>query len=957
MPRRLRAGLDQRPPRGDGSKMLALLIFVLTALAAPSADWEQAVDGALPGIVAIRVTTTRAFDTELPRSSVATGFVVDAERGLLLTNRHVVSPAPVVAEAVFADHEEVPLTPVYRDPVHDFGIFHYDPSAVKFMKPVALELYPQGARVGAEIRVVGNDAGEKISILGGTLARLDRDAPNYAVGSYNDFDTFYYQAASGTSGGSSGSPVLDDHGRVIALNAGARRDSASSFFLPLDRVVRALALVQAGQEVSRGTLQAIFKFRTFDEVRRLGLRPETEARFRSAFAGSTGMLTVEQTVPNGPAWTQLEPGDVLTAVNGAAIATFVPLDEALDSHVGQQVTVEVERGGQPLSFTLPVQDLHSISPAEFLEFSAGVVHALSYQQARSYGVPAGSVYVATPGYALANASLGRGTIIEAVGGAVTPDLDAFERALEALPQGAKVPVRYTSTSNPKLHGVTVLEVDRLWFPMQRCARDDARGEWPCRPSAAPPSPAPAAPATFALPPTGDRVARRLAASFVGVTFTAPFPAEGLYSTRFTGTGLVVDAARGLVVVDRDTAPLALGDAAVIVGGTTEIPARVIYLHPVHNLAVIQYDPAALAGDLLKSAELRDGRALEEGDRLWQVGLDSRQRLVSKKTTVSRVQPLSLPLPSPPFFRDANLEVIVPGEAAASLGGALVDRRGRVLGLWASFPDLSTKDHRGTFYGVSADQLSQIVDPLRAGVQPVWRTLGAELGTISLSSAADMGLPGDAVEALRSHAPREPQAMVVNRVTPGTPGGALLREGDVIVEVNHQTATRYRELELASQADTVSLRLMRMGALMELEVPTEARGSDGEDRVLLWAGAILHAVPESARSQRQIEPAGVYVAYTWNGSPASRFGLSPTSRIMAVDGAPTLTLEAFEAALLGRPNGSAVRLRLENLDGEIEVVTLKLDLASWPTSALQRGADGWSRAQLDPAGGAAEAATR
>jgi hypothetical protein len=40
----------------------------------------------------LKVTQTRAFDTEAAGSSYATGFVVDKARGLILTNRHVVTP-------------------------------------------------------------------------------------------------------------------------------------------------------------------------------------------------------------------------------------------------------------------------------------------------------------------------------------------------------------------------------------------------------------------------------------------------------------------------------------------------------------------------------------------------------------------------------------------------------------------------------------------------------------------------------------------------------------------------------------------------------------------------------------------------------------------------------------------------------------------------------------------------
>src|SRR5215831_8361780 len=440
-------------------------------------DWAVTLQRIASSVVSIDVDQTRAFDTEWNNSAQATGFVVDAERGLILTNRHVVTPGPVTAEATFLNREEVQLYPVYRDPVHDFGFYRYDPSKLRFIKPKALPLYPEGAQIGREIRVVGNNAGEQLSILAGTLARLDREAPEYGLAKYNDFNTFYLQAASGTSGGSSGSPVIDIRGRVVALNAGGANGAASSFYLPLGRVRRALQLVQQGKPVSRGTLYTVFNYMPYDELERLGLDARTEAAVRKDFPRYTGMLVVTEVLPGSPSEKVLEPGDILVRLNGRYVTQFEPLEEALDASVGKPVELELERGGKAISAKLPVGDLHAITPTAYAEFGDAVVNPMSYQQARHFNVPTRGVYVANPGYVFGAAGIPRGAVILNVNGHSTDTLEEFEAAIAQLADGERAPVRYITIEDSTNGELRALRMDRLWFPARHCDRNDASGLW------------------------------------------------------------------------------------------------------------------------------------------------------------------------------------------------------------------------------------------------------------------------------------------------------------------------------------------------------------------------------------------------------------------------------------------------------------------------------------------------
>lgn len=121
---------------------------------ADTAEWQATIEKVVRNVVSIHFCQTCSFDTDGSISSEATGFVVDAEKGYILTNRHVVGAGPFWGYAIFDNHEECDVYPVYRDPVHDFGILRFDPKMIKYMPLTALPLRPDQARMYIRISLL-----------------------------------------------------------------------------------------------------------------------------------------------------------------------------------------------------------------------------------------------------------------------------------------------------------------------------------------------------------------------------------------------------------------------------------------------------------------------------------------------------------------------------------------------------------------------------------------------------------------------------------------------------------------------------------------------------------------------------------------------------------------------------------------------------------------------------------
>ncbi len=919
-------------------KAVSLVLISTIVTAKEEAIWTETLERISSGVVSIRVDSTRAFDTEWNSSSQATGFVVDAERGIILTNRHVVTPGPVTAEAVFKNNEEVSLVPIYRDPVHDFGFYSYNPNELQFIDPTELLLSPDAARIGMDIRVIGNDAGEQLSILAGTIARLDRQAPMYGRGKYNDFNTFYYQAASSTSGGSSGSPVVDIDGNVVALNAGGASSAASSFFLPLNRVDRALSKIQSQKEVTRGTLQTIFKSKPFDELRRLGLTSNSEQLVRLKNKNQTSMLVVEQVIPDSKAYGKIAPGDILITINDQLITEFIPLEMILDNNVGKNLLIELERGGKKIIQKILVDDLHSITPDEYFEFGNGILHKLSYQQARHYNLKPSGIYVANPGYLLSKSAIPRGAVIIEINGKPISDLNDFETVISGI-KDEHITVRYVNMENPQNSTVRLIDMNNVWFPTKRCTRDDSLGTWPCRTLPDSPEQKAVEVKSTKLKEYLDSRLQKISSSLVVVTFDLPYALSGVSEQHYYGTGLVIDKNLGYVLVDRNTVPIAIGDVKITFAGSLEVEAKIEKLHPLHNLAIVSYDPESIGDTPIQSAKFNT-KKLMPGDDVLVVGIKADHQLTHQESKVSSVDPLILPLSRTLRFRDSNIEGIDLVNAPTEFDGVLVDKEGRVYASWSSFVLQAGNEISQLNRGISSDLILQFIETVRDELP--FYSLEAEFLYSPLFALRKMGVDEKWITRLEENNPDRRRALSIKRIVADTSAAQLLKNGDIILAIDENPVTSYRGLERAVQKPQVKVTLWRNNNVHEILVKTTKLDGKGIDRAVSWAGALIQDPHRAMAAQRGIKTSGVYVSYFNYGSPSTRYGLWAGRRIVEVNGIKIPNLEAFIEITKNIRHQESVRLKTITWNDAEEVITLKIDNQYWPAYEIVRENKTWKR---------------
>jgi serine protease Do len=262
-------------------------------------------------------------------SSLGSGFVIDGNEGLVVTNNHVIDGADEIV-VNFHDGTKLKVDKVVgRDSKADLALLKVTPK-----KPLVAVAFGSSAdmKVGDWVMAIGNPFGLGGTVTAGIISAKQRDIN---AGPYDDF----LQTDAAINKGNSGGPLFNMDGQVIGVNTAIISPTGGSigigFAVPADTVTAVIGQLREFGQVRRGWLGVKIQSISEDIGESLGV-PE-----------NTGALVAAVTPDSPAAKAGLEPGDVILRFDSKDVTTMRGLPKLVaQSPIGKTVDVEVLRQGQ-----------------------------------------------------------------------------------------------------------------------------------------------------------------------------------------------------------------------------------------------------------------------------------------------------------------------------------------------------------------------------------------------------------------------------------------------------------------------------------------------------------------------------------------------------------------------------------------------------------------------------------
>lgn len=344
--------------------------------------------------------------------SLGSGVIIDAGRGIVLTNNHVIANADEIT-VTLRDGRKLDAKLVGTDPETDVAVLKVEATDLVAVRSADSD----GLRVGDFVVAIGNPFGLGQTVTSGIISALARSG--LGIIGYED----YIQTDASINPGNSGGALVNLRGELVGINTAIFSRSGGNigigFAIPVNMAMQITEQLLEYGEVKRGILGAQLQ--------------DLDADLAEAFdLDERNGAVLVNILPDSPAEKAgLKAGDVVVALNGGQVSSAADLRNKIGlMRIGESVRLDVLRDGRRRTFVAEVA-----SREEFIsetageprnERLAGVTFGEIPEDAPAYGRVSGvMVYAVDPSSPAGRAGLQQGDVITSVNRVPVRGLEMF----------------------------------------------------------------------------------------------------------------------------------------------------------------------------------------------------------------------------------------------------------------------------------------------------------------------------------------------------------------------------------------------------------------------------------------------------------------------------------------------------------------------------------------------------
>ncbi len=366
---------------------------------------------------------------------IGTGVIISPD-GYIVTNNHVVQGATEI-RVTLNDRRILPAKLIGTDPLTDLAVIKIEGSnfpSVPWGDSTQL-------RPGQTVLAFGNPYGFRFTVTRGIVSALNRPNPDTSNARKPGE---YIQTDAAINPGNSGGPLVNARGEVVGINtfliSPSGTFSGMGFAIPTQIVEPTVAQLMKTGKIEHGYMGVGISDVTPDNAKFFDMK-------------SANGAVVTEVTPDAPgAKAGLKPGDVITGLDGAPISTAGELQMKVEQkQPGATINLAVVRNGNNENIPVTLGHLGPKGETESANnangkprWGIGIADLNSdvRQQIQAPSQVQGAVVEkVTPGSPADDAGLQPGDIIQSVDRKPTPNAQAVQQALGAVPKGDSVLLR------------------------------------------------------------------------------------------------------------------------------------------------------------------------------------------------------------------------------------------------------------------------------------------------------------------------------------------------------------------------------------------------------------------------------------------------------------------------------------------------------------------------------------